>query len=130
MKLASATDSQRFRDLLAREYPLRRPQNSFRIVNDVCDIRNHFIPDRHEQLNSSATFILSLCDGEHSIIDIWMRLIEKFETDDPGEALTSTVRLIRYLQRYFVLYSATIKGGQTVEIGAGQAEREPAVRIV
>ncbi len=130
MKLTAQMHGAQFERLLAREYPLRRPQNSFRIVNGLADIRNHFIPDRHEQLNQSATFVLNLCDGEHSIIDIWTALLGEFEPADPDEALTSIVRLIRYLQRYFVLYGSTVRDAQAIEIGAGPAERESVMRIV
>ena len=100
------------RQLLADEYPLRRPQNSFRVVQGRADIRNHFIPDRHEQLNETATTILELCDGTHSILDIWRLILEEFDVADEDEALCSTVRLIRYLQRTYVLFPCTVKGEQ------------------
>jgi hypothetical protein len=130
MKLEPVAGTERFVHLLAREYPLRRPQNSFRVINGLADIRNHFIPDRHEQLNGSATFILNLCDGEHSIVDIWHKLIDQFHTDDRDAALSSIVRLVRYLQRYFVLYGCTIKDEQSNEIGMLQRDRQQAARIV
>jgi len=109
-----------FRKLLESEYPLRRPENSFRIFDGRADIRNHFIPDRHEQLNETATFILECCNGEHSVMDIWRRLLGEFEVEDADEALCSTVRLIRYLQRVYVLYPCTVRHEQA---------RDPSVRL-
>lgn len=100
---------------MAKEYPLRRPQNMFRIYAGRADIRNHFIPDRHEILNESATFILELCDGEHSIIQIWQKLQEEFEIDDPEKTLFAIVRMIRYLQQTYILYPCTIPKEQHLD---------------
>jgi len=107
MTLPGISTRDSFRALLGSEYPLRRPENSYRIVDGRADIRNHFIPDLHEQLNPSATFILDHCDGAHSIIGIWRTMGETFEISDMDAALCEVVRLIRYLQCTRVLYSCT-----------------------
>jgi hypothetical protein len=115
MTLPGISVQDSFRALLDSEYPLRRPENSYRIFGGRADIRNHFIPDLHEQLNRSATFILEHCDGEHSIIDIWRRMAESFEIDDTNTALCEVVRLIRYMQCTHVLYSCTRKDEQQLD---------------
>lgn len=118
-----------FRALLELEYPLRRPENSYRVCAGRADIRNHFIPDRHEQLNESATFILELCDGRHSTLDIWRRTLEEFDVDDSDEALCSTVRLIRYLQRTYVLYPCTVKDEQSSDPAIRPDDGQTAIRM-
>jgi hypothetical protein len=118
-----------FRTLLESEYPLRRPENSYRICDGIADVRNYFIPDRHEQLNKSATFILEHCDGEHSIIGIWQALIEEFDVDDTDAALCAVVRLIRYLQGTFVIYLCTVKNEQAYDPGIRIDSKQTAIRI-
>lgn len=100
----------------AKEYPLRRPENNYRIVNGRVDIRNHFLPDRHEQFNETATLILKLSDGQHSLIDIWKAVLEVFEVQDDVEALHDAVRMVRYLQRFHVVYPSTVFGEQHVDV--------------
>jgi len=129
MTLPNISKQDFFRTLLETEYPLRRPENSYRIFDGIADIRNYFIPDLHEQLNETATFILEHCDGEHSIISIWRALIEEFDVDDANAALCSIVRLIRYLQRTFVLFPCTIKNEQNFDLGVRLDSKQTAVRI-
>ena len=100
----------------ANEYPLRRPENSYRIINGCVDVRNHFLPDRHEQFNETATLILKLCDGQHSLVDIWKAVVEVFEVPDEVEALHDAVRMVRYLQRFHVVYPSTVVGEQYVDV--------------
>ncbi|MBW1697993.1 MAG: PqqD family protein [Deltaproteobacteria bacterium] len=98
------------------EYPLRRPENTYRMYDGRIDIRNHFLPDRHEQLNETGSFILELCDGQHSMIEIWREVCEAFEVPDESAALGDVVRMIRYLQRFYVVYGSTIAGEQHLDV--------------
>ena len=98
------------------EYPLRRPENTYRMFDDRIDIRNHFLPDRHEQLNETGSFILELCDGKHSLIDIWRKVCETFKGPHESAALGDVVRMIRYLQRFYVVYGSTIAGEQHLDV--------------
>jgi Coenzyme PQQ synthesis protein D (PqqD) len=98
------------------EYPLRRPENTYRMYDGLIDIRNHFLPDRHEQLNETGSFILKLCDGQYSMIDIWRKVCEAFEVTDDSAALGDVVRMIRYLQRFYVVYGSTVSGEQHLDV--------------
>lgn len=98
------------------EYPLRRPENTYRMFENRIDIRNHFLPDRHEQLNDTGSFILERCDGAHSLIDIWREVCKEFEVPDESAVLGDVVRMIRYLQRFYVLYGSTVAGEQHLDV--------------
>jgi hypothetical protein len=80
------------------------------------DVRSHFLPDRHEQLNETATIILELCDGQHSLIDIWRVVMNVFQTPTPEVALHDCVRTIRYFQRFYLVYTSTVPGEQHIDV--------------
>lgn len=109
-----------YRDLLnacwANEFPLRRPENSYRVCAGRLDVLNHFLPDRHEQFNETATLILELCNGRHSLIDIWRSVLDAFKVPDESSALHDTVRMVRYFQRFHIVYPSTIDGEQHVDV--------------
>ena len=53
---------------------------SRKVDNDLLIVdRNN---DKIHQLNSSAAFIWSLCDGNHSVEDIVMKTFAKFDIDE------------------------------------------------
>ena len=111
---------QDYRELLrsswAEEFPLRRPENTYRVTAGRLDLRNHFLPDRHERFNESSTLILELCDGNHSLIDIWRAVVKAFEVPDEETALHDTVRMVRYFQRFHIVYPSTVSGEQHVDV--------------
>jgi Coenzyme PQQ synthesis protein D (PqqD) len=101
--------------LFENEFPFRRPENGYRVWQGKVDIRNSFILERYEQLTETGGFILMLCDGNHSIADIWRHLTENFQVSHPNQALLETVRMVRYFQRFWIVYPCTREGEQTLD---------------
>lgn len=94
--------------LLEDEFPIRHPINQFVIRDSAVCIRNEFL-SRVEHLNATASQIFLLCDGNHSIADIWRCMQRYFAYDDPQRGLSDILKTVRIMQRQGLVKKRTIQ---------------------
>ena len=94
--------------LLEDEFPVRYPMNRFVIRGAVVCIRNEFL-SRVEHLNATASQVFLLCDGRHSIGDIWRSMQKHFAHEDPQRILSDIMRTVRVMQRQGLIKQRTVQ---------------------